>query len=106
MHCLALGGVDLTSPAGQMTMTVINAVAQFERDLLVERTQSGLARARAQGKVLGRPPVLSAAQKNRVTALIAQGQAIAAIARQFQISRQTILRVRKARPRDGGLTDF
>ena len=71
VHCLALGGVDLTSPAGQMTMTVINAVAQFERDLLVERTQSGLARA--QGKVLGRPPVLSATQKDRVAALIAQG---------------------------------
>ncbi|MCY4302131.1 MAG: recombinase family protein [Aestuariivita sp.] len=50
VHCLALGGADLTSPAGQMTMTVINAVAQFERDLLVERTQSGLARARVQGK--------------------------------------------------------
>ena len=49
VHCLALGGADLTSPAGQMTMTVINAVAQFERDLLVERTQAGLARA--QGKV-------------------------------------------------------
>ena len=100
VHCLALGGADLTSPAGQMTMTVINAVAQFERDLLVERTQSGLARARAQGKVLGRPPVLSATQKNMVAALIAQGQAIAAIARQFQTSRQTILRVRKAMPKD------
>ena len=46
VHCLALGGVDLTSSAGRMTMGVINAVAQFERDLLVERTQSGLARAR------------------------------------------------------------
>lgn len=37
-------------------MGVINAVAQFERELLIERTQSGLARARAQGKHLGRPP--------------------------------------------------
>jgi len=43
VHCPALGGVDLTSPAGRMTMGVINAVAQFERDLLIERTQSGLA---------------------------------------------------------------
>jgi putative DNA-invertase from lambdoid prophage Rac len=40
VHCLALGGVDLTSPAGKMTMGVINAVAQFERDLLIERTQA------------------------------------------------------------------
>ena len=38
VHCLAPGGVDLTSPAGRMTMGVINAVAQFERDLPIERT--------------------------------------------------------------------
>lgn len=55
VHCLALGGVDLTSPAGKMTMQVISAVAEFERDLLIERTQSGLARAKAEGKRLGRP---------------------------------------------------
>ena len=55
VHCLALGGVDLTSPAGKMTMQVISAVAEFERDLLIERTQSGLARAKAEGKKLGRP---------------------------------------------------
>ena len=63
VHCLALGGVDLTSSAGKMTMGVINAVAQFERDLLIERTQSGLARAKSIGKKLGRPNVLSASQK-------------------------------------------
>ncbi len=55
VHCLALGGVDLTSAAGKMTMQVIAAVAEFERDLLIERTQSGIRRARAQGKRLGRP---------------------------------------------------
>ena len=55
VHCLVLGGVDLTSSAGKMTMNVINAVAQFECDLLVERTRSGLARAKATGKPLGRP---------------------------------------------------
>jgi putative DNA-invertase from lambdoid prophage Rac len=47
VHCLALGGIDLTSAAGKMTMAVINAVAEFERDLLVERTQAGLKRAKA-----------------------------------------------------------
>jgi putative DNA-invertase from lambdoid prophage Rac len=47
------GGVDLTSSAGTMTMIVLNAVAQFERDLLIERTQSGLKRAKAEGKTLG-----------------------------------------------------
>ncbi|XEN32983.1 hypothetical protein M728_003644 (plasmid) [Ensifer sp. WSM1721] len=39
------GGADLTSSTGTMTMNVLNAVAQFERDLLIERTQSGLKRA-------------------------------------------------------------
>jgi DNA invertase Pin-like site-specific DNA recombinase len=38
-----------------MTMSVLNAVAQFERDLLIERTQSGLKRAKSEGKTLGRP---------------------------------------------------
>ena len=55
VHCLALGGVDLTSPAGKMTMQVLSAVAEFERDLLIERTQQGLMRAKALGKKLGRP---------------------------------------------------
>lgn len=49
VHCLALGGVDSTSAAGKMTMQVLNAVAEFERDLLVERTNSGISRARAEG---------------------------------------------------------
>jgi putative DNA-invertase from lambdoid prophage Rac len=55
VHCLALGGVDLTSAAGKMTMQVLSAVAEFERDLLIERTQAGLRRAKADGKKLGRP---------------------------------------------------
>ena len=42
-----------------MTIGVIAAVAEFERDLLIERTQSGLARAKAQGKTLGRPLALN-----------------------------------------------
>ena len=58
VHCLALGGVDLTSAAGKMTMQILGAVAEFERDLLIERTQAGLKRAKAEGKVLGRPAAL------------------------------------------------
>ena len=60
VHCLALGGVDLASSTGKLTMGVINAVAEFERDLLVERTQAGLSRAKAEGKRLGRPASLTA----------------------------------------------
>ena len=94
VHCLALGGVDLTSSAGKLTMGVINAVAQFERDLFIERTQSGLARAKAEGKPLGRPSVLSADQQEEVKEKLQNGEAISAIARQFETSRQTIMRVR------------
>jgi putative DNA-invertase from lambdoid prophage Rac len=94
VHCLALGGVDLTSSAGKMTMGVINAVAQFERDLLIERTQSGLARAKSQGKALGRPQILSELQKQLVMQELQEQKAIAAIARTFNTSRQTIMRIR------------
>ena len=94
VHCLALGGVDLTSSAGKMTMNVINAVAQFERDLLIERTQAGLARAKAQGKPLGRPAALSVEQRRIVREKIENGQTISAIAREFSTSRQTIMRIR------------
>jgi len=55
VHCLALGGVDLTSAAGKMTMQVLSAVAEFERDLLIERTHAGINRAKCEGKKLGRP---------------------------------------------------
>lgn len=94
VHCLALGGVDLTSPAGKMTMQVISAVAEFERDLLLERTHSGIARAREAGKRFGRPPVLSEEQKRSVLELIKSGSSISAIAREFNTTRQTILRVK------------
>lgn len=63
VHCLALGGVDLTSPAGKMTMQVLSAVAEFERDLLVERTQQGLIRAKAERKQLGRPVAVNTTNK-------------------------------------------
>lgn len=94
VHCLALGGVDLTSSAGRMTMSVINAVAQFERDLLVERTQSGLARARAQGKRLGRPPSLDPATRDAVLVGLRKGESLSALARQHRTSRQTVMRLR------------
>ena len=95
VHCLALGGVDLTSSAGRMTMGVVNAVAQFERDLLIERTQSGLARARAEGRRIGRPPALAPAARAAVLRGLAAGESVAALARAHGTSRQTIMRVRE-----------
>jgi putative DNA-invertase from lambdoid prophage Rac len=94
VHCLALGGVDLTSPAGRMTMGVINAVAQFEHDLLIERTQAGLERARAEGTTLGRPSILTPAQRDQVRAQLAAGASVSALARQLGTSRMTVMRAR------------
>jgi len=96
VHCLALGGMDLTSPAGKMTMGVINAMAEFERDLLIERTHAGLSRAKAEGKTLGRKPSLSAGEVQTVQQRLSEGDAVAAIARDLGTSRQTIMRVRDA----------
>src|SRR3954452_7439234 len=92
--CLALGGVDLTSPAGKMTMAVIAAVAQFERDLLIERTHAGLETAKAKGKKLGRKPSLSASEAADVRVKLAAGASVSALARQSQVSRMTIMRAR------------
>lgn len=94
VHCLALGGVDLTSPAGKMTMQVINAVAEFERDLLIERTNAGISRAKAEGKTFGRPSALTASQQAEVINNLNAGVTIAQLARDFATSRQTIMRVR------------
>jgi putative DNA-invertase from lambdoid prophage Rac len=96
VHCLALGGVDLTSPAGKMTMQVINAVAEFERDLLIERTNAGISRAKAEGKTFGRPSALTQVQQAEVASRLAAGVAVAQIARDFNTSRQTIMRARAA----------
>ena len=99
VHCLALGGVDLTSPAGRMTMGVIAAVAEFERDLLVERTQAGLKRAKSEGKTLGRPMVLSKSQQEAVLIERQGGASLGALAAKFGVSRAAIQRV-AARARD------
>jgi putative DNA-invertase from lambdoid prophage Rac len=95
VHCLALGGVDLTSPAGKMTMQVVSAVAEFERDLLIERTQSGLARAKADGKTLGRPAKLTEDQQAIIRAKRAEGASLGALAKEYGVSRAAIQRVEK-----------
>ena len=96
VHCLALGGVDLTSPAGKMTMQVIAAVAEFERDLLIERTQSGIIRAKAAGKRFGRRPSLNAEERAAVLMRLDAGDSVAKVAREFKTTRQTIMRVQEA----------
>ncbi len=94
VHCLALGGLDLTSASGMLTMNVINAVAQFERDLLRERTQIGIAAARAKGKRIGRPRALSAKAEEDARTALAAGESISMIAKRLAVSRATITRLR------------
>lgn len=94
IYCLALGEMDLTSPAGKMNMGVISAVAEFERDLLIERTNAGLARARAQGIKVGRREALTQRKQLEVLELLDLGVSVSKLARDFDTSRQTITRIR------------
>ena len=95
VHCLALGGVDLTSAAGRMTMGVLNAVAEFERDILIERTQAGLKRAKAEGKALGRPAVLTSDQQAAVRLKRVEGVSLGVLAKESGVSRAAIQRAQK-----------
>lgn len=90
--CIQLGGVDLTSPAGKMQMQVLAAVAEFERSLVVERTQAGLARVKAEGKKkLGRKPSYSQEQAEAIEAEYAAGDtSIRQLAKKHGVSVGTI----------------
>jgi len=88
--------LHLASAAGKMTMQVIAAVAEFERDLLIERTQSGINRAKAAGKRFGRPSSLNSEQRVKVLTALDLGRSIAELAREFKTSRQTIMRIRES----------
>jgi putative DNA-invertase from lambdoid prophage Rac len=98
VYRLALGGSDLTSSSGHFTMTILNAVPQFERDLWRERTRAGLAAAREKGKRVGRLPALKSAAKQEAVEAIAQGQTIASIAGRLKVSRATITCLRDSLP--------
>lgn len=101
LHCLALGGVDLTSSAGRMTMSVIAAVAEFERDLLIERTQAGLRRAVEEGRRLGRPPALDEVTRNEVAKARKEGVSLGELAKRHSVSRAAIQRIERAARSEG-----
>ncbi|MBZ5701015.1 MAG: recombinase family protein [Acidobacteriia bacterium] len=90
--------LDTATPAGRMVFTVLGAVAELERSLIVERVRAGLRNARAKGKRLGRPRV--AVDVRRIAALRAQGLGWKKIAREIGIGVSTVLRV----AREGGTT--
>jgi DNA invertase Pin-like site-specific DNA recombinase len=92
---LQLGKLDLGSAAGKMMLTMLAAVAEMERDLLVERTQSGLARAKSEGKTLGRPSKTTAEQRTEIIAKYGQGESVSTLARSYAVSRANILGIVK-----------
>lgn len=91
---LQLGDIDLTSPGGKIVMATLAAVAEVERDMIVERTKAGLARARNEGKRLGRPRAVSDDGIRRILTALDEGQSISRVARDVGVSRATVMRVR------------
>ena len=90
---LQLGKLDLTSSAGKLMLNMLAAVAEMERDLLVERTKSGIARAKNDGKILGRPIKTTDKQRSEIKNMLKSGASVSALSRTFGISRASIMRI-------------
>ncbi|HEY4816734.1 MAG TPA: recombinase family protein [Candidatus Acidoferrum sp.] len=91
IHFVSLSeSVDTSTPAGKMVFTVLGAVAELERSLIVERVKAGLRNARAKGKRIGRPHVFVDAR--RIATLRAEGVSWPAIAKQLGVGVGTAYR--------------
>lgn len=86
---------DLINAAETITANVAEAVAEFEGDLLIERTQAGIARARAVGKALGRPSALTKVQQAEAMQRLETGEFVAKVPRDYGTTLQSIMRVRE-----------
>ncbi len=85
--------IDTTTPAGRLVFHVFASIAQFERERISERTREGLASARKRGRIGGRPPALTAAQKEEVRRMRDdEHRAVPEIARLFKVSERTVRR--------------
>ncbi len=82
--------MDTSTPTGKMVFTVLGAVAELERSLIVERVRAGLRNAKAKGKKLGRPR--RRVDRSKVARLRAGGQSWNAISKALKVSRGTITR--------------
>ncbi len=78
-------GIDATTPAGKLQMHILGAIAEFERGRVQERVRAGLARAKAQGKRLGRP-------RKKRPAIIVPGGSVREAARVWGVSKSTAAR--------------
>ena len=83
--------IDTTTPTGKLMFNIIGAIAEFERTLIRERVKSGLARAKSQGKRLGRPPA-PPKKKREIAALRKKGLSMAQIAAQVGVGVGTVHR--------------
>lgn len=93
LKSLAEPWADTTTPAGKMVLTIFAALADFERSLILERTSSGRAAAKARGVKFGPPPSLTAEQIAHARELIErEGKPVAAVARLLGVHRATLYR--------------
>ncbi len=85
-------GMDTQTPTGKLMLTVLGGVAQFEREMMLERQREGVAKAKAAGKYKGRKP-LATDLRQEVVSLAAGGMAKTNIARQLNIGEATVYRI-------------
>ena len=87
-------GLDTTTPAGKAMFQMMGVFAEFERAMIAERVRAGLARARGEGKRLGRPPIAPALEKRIREALATPGRpGVRVIAKQFGVNPGTVQRI-------------
>ena len=87
--------LDTSKPTDKVVINVMASLAEWERDLLVQRTREGVAHARAQGRVAGPKPKLSNEQAQMAKELIEGGKPVSAVARTLNVSRPTVYRALK-----------
>ena len=85
-------GMDTTTPSGELLFNMVASLAQFERALIRERVNAGLAAARRRGRVGGRPRTITDKKMELIAAALAQGRSKAEVARAFGVSRATLHR--------------
>jgi DNA invertase Pin-like site-specific DNA recombinase len=85
-------GIDTTTPFGRFYFTMAAALAQLERDRLIERTRAGLAAAKARGRRGGRQPKLTPDQVDMARGLLDRGKPPRDVAKAFGIGRSTLYR--------------
>jgi len=84
--------LDTHTPTGKLMLNVIGSVAQFEREIMLERQREGIQKAKADGKYKGRKPTAQA-KRDDIVALMETGMNTAEVARQLKIARSSVYRV-------------